>query len=139
MKTALDSSILVSALYANDDYHIACHKLLLSGRISVFAHTFTETFSTLTGGRLGFRVPASDAATILREQIAPKLMAAYLDVDDLFQAYNEAEDRGIRGGAIHDYLHLFSARKSGAKRFYTLNLTDFLAFHRPGDPEIVTP
>jgi predicted nucleic acid-binding protein len=139
MKTALDSSILVSALYANDDYHAACQKLLLSSKNSVFAHTFTETFSTLTGGRLGFRVPASDATKILRDQIAPKLVAAYLDTDDLFQAYDEAEDRGIRGGAIHDYLHLFSARKSGAKRFYTLNITDFLAFHRPGDPEIVTP
>ena len=139
MKTALDSSVLVSALCAEDDHHTACRNILLSGKNSVFTHTYTETFSTLTGGRLGFRVPASDTAQILREQIAPKLEVTHLGADDLFQAYDEAEVRGIRGGAIHDYLHLFSARKSGAKRFYTLNLTDFLAFHRPGDPEIVTP
>ncbi len=139
MKTALDSSVLVSALCAEDDHHAACQKVLLSSKSHVFAHTFTETFSTLTGGRLGFRVPASDAAQILREQIAPKLLAIQLDADELLQAFGEAESRGIRGGAIYDYLHLFSARKSGAKRFYTLNLTDFLAFHRPGDPEIVSP
>lgn len=139
MKTALDSSVLVSALCVEDEHHLACRKILLSGKSLVFTHTFTETFSTLTGGRLGFRVPASDAAKMLRGQIAPKLLATQLDADELLQAFDEAENRGIRGGAIYDYLHLFSARKSGAKRFYTLNLTDFLAFHRPGDPEIVTP
>jgi predicted nucleic acid-binding protein len=139
MKTALDSSVLLSALCAEDDHHTACQKVLLSGKSYVFAHTFTETFSTLTGGRLGFRVPASDAAQILREQIAPKLLAMQLDTDELLQAFGEEENRGIRGGAIYDYLHLFSARKSGAKRFYTLNLTDFLSFHRPGDPEIIAP
>jgi len=47
--------------------------------------------------------------------------------------------RGVRGGAIYDYLHLVAARKSGAKKFYTLNLSDFLSFHRPGDPEILAP
>ncbi len=139
MKTALDSSVLVSALCAEDDHHSACRKILLSGKNSVFAHTFTETFSTLTGGRLGFRVPASDTATMLREQIAPKLLAITLEANDLLQAFEEAEARGVRGGAIYDYLHLFAARKAGAKRFFTLNLSDFLSFHRPGDPEIITP
>lgn len=139
MKTALDTSVLVSALCAEDDHHADCQKVLLSAKSSVFAHTFTETFSTLTGGRLGFRVPAADAARMLREQIAPKLIAVNLDADEILKAFEEAEARGVRGGAIYDYLHLCAARKSGVKRFYTLNLTDFLAFHRPGDPEIVTP
>ena len=30
-------------------------------------HSFTEVFSTLTGGRLGFRSQAEDAAKICRE------------------------------------------------------------------------
>jgi predicted nucleic acid-binding protein len=139
MKTALDSSVLVSALCAEDDHHTACQNVLLSSKNHVFAHTFTETFSTLTGGRLGFRVPASDAARMLSEQIAPKLLAVNLDTKELMQAFEEAEARGVRGGAIYDYLHLFAARKTGAKRFFTLNLTDFLAFHRLGDPEIIAP
>jgi predicted nucleic acid-binding protein len=139
MKSALDSSVIVSALCAGDPDHDACRKVLLSARHSVLAHAFTETFSTLTGGRLGFRVPASDAASLLRQQVAPKLRNVQLDADDLLAAFEQAEARGVRGGAIYDYLHLVAARKAGAKRFYTLNLSDFLSFHRPGDPEILSP
>jgi predicted nucleic acid-binding protein len=139
MKSALDSSVIVSALCAGDPDHDACRKVLLSGRHSVLAHAFTETFSTLTGGRLGFRIPASDAAMLLRQQIAPKLRDVPLDEASLLAAFEEAEARGVRGGAIYDYLHLVAARKAGAKRFYTLNLGDFLSFHRPGDPEILSP
>ncbi len=58
MKSALDSSVIIAALCAGDPDHAACRKLLLSGRHSVLAHAFAETFSTLTGGRLGFRVPS---------------------------------------------------------------------------------
>jgi predicted nucleic acid-binding protein len=139
MKSALDSSVIVSALCAGDPDHEACRKVLLAAPHSVFAHALTETFSTLTGGRLGFRVPASDAAMLLRQQIAPKLHNVLLDADDLLAAFEEADARGVRGGAIYDYLHLAAARKAGAKRFYTLNLSDFLSFHRPGDPEILSP
>lgn len=139
MKTAIDSSVIVSALCEGDPDHKACRKVLLSGRPSVFLHAFSETFSTLTGGRLGFRIPAADAASMLRMQIAPKLAGIPLDESDLLQAYEEAEARGVRGGAIYDYLHLVAARKAGVKRIYTLNLSDFQSFHRPGDPEIVMP
>jgi len=62
MKSALHSSVIVSALYAGDPDHDACRKVLLASRHSVLVHAFAETFSTLTGGRLGFRVPASVAA-----------------------------------------------------------------------------
>jgi len=139
MKSALDSSVVVSALCGGDSDHESCRKMLLSGRPSVLDHALSETLSTLTGGRLGFRVPASDAAKLLRQQIAPKLRIMALDADDLFAAFEEAEARGVRGGAIYDYLHLVAARKAGAKRFYTLNLSDFRSFHRLGDPEILAP
>ncbi|MBC8126599.1 MAG: PIN domain-containing protein [Gloeobacteraceae cyanobacterium ES-bin-144] len=139
MKSALDSSVIVSALCAGDPDHQACRKVLLASRHSVIAHAFAETFSALTGGRLGFRVPASDAAKMLREQIAPKLSSVPLDESEILAAFEEAESRGVRGGAIYDYLHLIAARKAGAKRIYTLNLNDFLSFHRPGDPEILSP
>jgi predicted nucleic acid-binding protein len=139
MKSALDSSVLISALCADDPDHAACRKILLSGRPTIFDHAYSETFSTLTGGRLGFRIPASDAANLLRQQISPRLGSASLCNADLLSAFEEAEARGVRGGAIHDYLHLVAARKAGAKRFYTLNLSDFLSFHRPGDPEILAP
>ena len=111
----------------------------MSARHSIHAHALTETFSILTGGRLGLRIPAVDAASILKDQVAPRLDLEPLNEIDLLTAYGESEARGIRGGAIHDFLHLVAARKAGAKRFYTLNVGDFLSFHRPGDPEIVHP
>lgn len=139
MKSALDSSVLISALCADDPDHAACRKALLAGRPTVFDHAYSETFSTLTGGRLGFRVAPSDAAALLRLQVSPKLVSISLTPADLLRAFEEAESRGVRGGAIHDYLHLVAARKAGAKRLYTLNINDFLSFHRPGDPEILAP
>ena len=139
MKSALDSSVIVSALCAGDPDHDACRKVLLAGRHSVLAHAFAETFSTLTGGRLGFRLPASDAADLLGKRIAPKLRSITLEAEELLTAFGEAEARGVRGGAIYDYLHLFAARKAGAKSFFTLNLGDFHSFHCPGDPEILSP
>ena len=71
-----------------------------------------------------------------RQQISPKLRDVPLDEVSLPAAFEEAESRGVRGGAIYDVV---AARKAGAKRFCTLNLGDFLSFHRAGDPEILSP
>ncbi len=138
MKRALDSSVLVAALDEADPDHDACRKLLLGGRPYAHAHALSETFSTLTGGRLGKRVSAADAA-ILTKRLAARLHIVTLTEADLLSAYAEASGRGIRGGAIYDYLHLVAARKAGAGQMHTLNLDDFRAFHRSGDPEIVHP
>ncbi len=139
MKVALDTSVLIAALDGVDPDHAACRILLLTGKPIVYSHALTETFSTLTGGRLGLRLSAADAAMILREQLAPHLAVIPLGEKELLQAYADSTRRGIRGGAIYDYLHLVAARKAGASKLYTLNSTDFLAFHCPGDPEILHP
>jgi len=139
MKSALDASILVAALCGGDPDHEACRALVMSGRHVVFAHGLAESFSTLTGGRLGFRLPAAEASKLLRHHLVPRINCVSLDGDAQLRAFDEAEARGVRGGAIYDFLHLVAAREAGAKRFFTLNLKDFLAFHRPGDPEILAP
>lgn len=139
MKTAIDASVIVAALNAADPAHEVCHGLLVAARHAVLAHALSETFCTLTGGRLGIRLLAADAAALLCDQVAPRLKARNLTEKELLDAYLETAARGIRGGAIYDYLHLVAARQAGALRFYTLNLSDFQAFHRPGDPAIVHP
>lgn len=139
MKSAIDSSVIVSAMNGADPDHEACPRVLLEARHSVHTHALSETFSTLTGGQLGLRIPAVDAASLLRNQVSPRLEVISLSESDLLDAYAEPESRGVRAGAIYDYLHLVAARKAGADRFYTLNLSDFRSFHRLGDPEIVLP
>ncbi len=136
MNVAVDSSVIIAAINEEDPGHEASLALLLSPDISTFSHSLSETFSILTGGRLGFRLPSSQVASILKDRIAPRLKIVSLTPADLLKAYAEAESRGIRGGSIYDYLHLFAARKAGAERFHTLNLRDFNSFHRPGDPAI---
>ncbi len=138
MKAALDSSVIIAAVDASDPDHEGCHALLGSGRFVVHGHALTESFSILTGGKLGVRIAAPAAAAIL-ESLSARLSVISLSEKELLSAYEESSERGIRGGAIYDYLHLAAARKGGAPKIYTLNISDFLAFHRPGDPAIERP
>ncbi len=105
----------------------------------MYSHALVETFSTLTSGRLSFRISPRAAAEIVEATLLPSVEAISLTPNEMLRAMNEAEGRGVRGGAVYDFLHLVAAKKSGAKRLYTLNISDFSAFHRPGDPEIVHP
>ena len=99
----------------------------------------SETFAALTGGRLAIRVAAAEAALLLRKWVAPGLALTALEADDVLGAFEESSARGVRGGAIYDYLHLVAARKARAPVLYTLNVSDFQSFHRPGDPKIAHP
>jgi predicted nucleic acid-binding protein len=137
MKAVLDTSVIVAALDEADPDHAACRRVLLRGRPGAWSHALSETFSTLTGGRLGFRVSGNETASLLRDFVAPGLALISLTDAELLDACAESEKRGVRGGAIDDFLHLVAARKVGAEQFHTLNLGDFEAMHRAGDPEIV--
>lgn len=139
MRAALDSSVIIAAIDGEDPDHASCRTLLLSARFSIHARALVETFSTLTGGRLAVRVPAADAAALLRRWIAPRMTVINLAERDLLKAFDESSARGVRGGAIYDYLHLAAARKARAPRLYTLNVADFRALRRAGDPEIASP
>ena len=139
MSLALDSSVLVASLDSSEPFHKECDALLLRGNISIYVHALVETFSTLTGGRLRYRLSPSEASRLLRESILPCVTATTLDAGELMSVMEECEARGIRGGALYDFLHLAAARKVGARKLYTLNLVDFRAFTSPGDPRIVHP
>ena len=135
----IDTSVLVAAMVADEDFHDVCAALIDAASLGIFAHGLVETFSTLTGGRSAFRMSADDASTILEEDFVPSLEVISLTPIETLRAMRESKLRGVRGGAIFDYLHLVAARKAKAKRIYTLNLSNFRSFHRPGDPDIVHP
>ena len=139
MTLAVDSSVLVAALRASEPHYAACTAVLDRGGLSIYFHALTETFSTLTGGRVSPRITAAQAAQLIEVGILPFVEGVNLTAREYLAAMREAESRGVRGGAIHDYLHLLAARKAGAVKLYTLNISDFRSFHRPGDPEIVHP
>lgn len=99
-------------------------------------HTFAEVFSTLTGGRLGYRVDPEDAATLISE-IRAKLEVVELDVDEVQAALGGARSKGVRGGRVHDYLHAVAAMKAGCDKVWTLNISDFSGLF--AELEVVEP
>ncbi len=133
----LDSSILIAALVDTQPCHAECLQLIGgSDEKGVHTHALSETFSVLTGGRLGFRVPASQAAEVIGDTILSRVEVCEIELSHRIQAFRDAEQRGVRGGAIYDYLHLVCAREAGAEFIYTLNTNDFQALWRSGDPEV---
>jgi predicted nucleic acid-binding protein len=139
MSVALDSTVLVASLTDREPYHAECDALVGSRDSAIYSHALIETFNTLTGSRLGFRLSPSIAARLITTSVVPFTRTIALSPAEILEVIDTAESRGVRGGAIYDYLHLMAARKAGAARFYTLNVSHFQAFHRPGDPEIVHP
>ena len=119
MKAYWDSSALVEAVQ-----NLGVRKALR--KVSGFTrpHALAEVFSTLTGGRLGYRCQPDDAAKIGRE-LASDLKFVELDEQETLHALATSRKHGVRGGQIHDYLHAIAARKAGALTIYTLNTGDF--------------
>jgi len=73
MKSSVDSSVIVAAINSDDPDHEPCAALFASGSSGAYSHALSETFRTLTGGRLGFRVPPGQATGIIRDQLKPRL------------------------------------------------------------------
>ncbi len=111
----------------------------MQGGNVAYAHALLETFSTLTGGRLGIKVDADLAAQLLSETILPRVRIIELSGEELLAALRQARKHGVRGGGVYDFMHLIAARKALATTLYTLNLSDFQHLRRDGDPDIQLP
>ena len=135
----LDTSVVLASLDADEPAHKACDALVAEGRHRVYVHALAETFSILTGGRGSRRLAPAVAARLLRDSVLPFVEVVSLSGPDAAEAIAQAHVRGVRGGAIYDYLHLAAARKAQATAVYTLDARNFQAFARPGDPPIVSP
>ncbi len=48
-----------------------------------------------------------------------------LDAAETLAALDLAQQHGVRGGRVHDWLHARAARKAGAAELVTDNLNDF--------------
>lgn len=139
MTSYLDSSILVAALVEDEPAHELCLNLLRRKHSAAWTHALAETYATLTGGRLGIRVPPRIATRLIEETLVPRLRLIELAAADMIEAIRASESAGVRGGAIFDFLHLVAARNSAAETLYTLDARHFMALVRAGDPRIEAP
>lgn len=136
MRRLLDTSVLLASLDPDEPQHAVCDRLVADGGHVVYAHALAETFSILTGGRMGRRLAADVAVRLIEGSLLPFVDVEVLGSTELIQALAECESRGVRGGAVYDWLHMAAARKAGVDAVVTLNLRDFLALTKPGDPRV---
>jgi predicted nucleic acid-binding protein len=135
----LDSSVLVAALVEDESHHEASLRLLARKTACVWSHALAETFATLTGGKLGLRVPPALAAELIRQSLVPRVKAIDLSTRELLSALDKTAAAGVRGGALYDFLHLAVAQKAKASVLYTLNVRHFTALSRSGALSIELP
>jgi predicted nucleic acid-binding protein len=135
----LDTSVLLASLNEAELHHDVCAALLGQGGHIVYVHALAEAFSTLTGGGQGLRLGADLAVRLLRDSVMPFVKTVGLSERDILAALGESQSRGVRGGAVYDYLHLVAARKAGADAVVTLDHRHFQALVRSGDPRIEAP
>lgn len=124
MRRYWDTSALVDALHDS-----RVEALILESEQWTRPHTLAEAFSTLTGGRLGFRYLPDDAAALIAE-VTQRLNFVELDQAETMHALREAQACGVRGGRIHDWLHARAAAKAGVEVLLTDNLADFSGLAR---------
>ena len=139
MSSFLDTSVVVASLDPDEPRHAACDRLMAAGGHTLYVHALAETFSILTGGRLGRRVNAAAATRLLDQSVLPFVSVQSLSGRDVMAALPECQARGVRGGAVYDLLHLAAARKAKAEVLLTLDARNFRALARPGDPRIENP
>ena len=119
MKTYWDSSALVKAF--EDE---ALEERLKEGNGMTRLHSIAEFFSTLTGGKLGYKLPQEEAAE-MAETVVKHLEMVTFGEKDMIDCCKRAKKAGVRGARIHDFLHVAAAEKAGAKKILTLDRRDF--------------
>ena len=135
----LDTSVILASLDPDEPAHAACDRLVARGGHCLYVHALAESFSILTGGQRTRKLDADTALRLLDESVMPFVRTVALTGKDVLAALRDARARGVRGGAVYDYLHLVAARKAGVGRLITLDLRHFQALARAGDLRIEAP
>ena len=139
MNLLLDTSVIIASLDGDEFAHAACDRLLAQGGHKVYSHALAETFSILSGGRQARRLRPALVAQLIEDSVLPFVQLVHLTGKETMAVIADCERRGARGGAVYDLLHLAAARKAGVQALVTLDLRDFQALAKPGDPIIRAP
>jgi len=119
MTSYWDSSALVAALQSP-----TVRDALEAEQAVTRSHALAEIFSTMTGGRLGFRIEADSVCLMIRE-LLEVLEIVELTPEQVVDHMSRARVKGVRGGAIYDFLHAATAVEHDCGRVVTLNGSDF--------------
>ncbi len=136
-----DSSAFVAAVSEDDiDHESAIRAWSGSSQRVMYAHGLLECFATLTGGRHPASLPPSEAATLIAENMrAGAVSMIQFSAEEILELMKAAHQRGVRGEAVYDFMHVCAARKAGANRIFTLNKRHFTAIAPELAPQIFHP
>ena len=129
MKTYLDSTVLVSLLYAQSRFKAAADAALAeaSGQAFTSTHALVETYRTLTTLRLP--IPPR-AAHQLIAGLQPRIRVKEISRSIYSAALSEVARQGLAGPIVYDALHCLAARAGKAQRIVTRNAGHFRLFSR---------
>jgi predicted nucleic acid-binding protein len=119
MKTYWDSSALVEAVLDQK-----LRQRLAEDQSITRVHALGEVFGTLTGGRLGVKFGPDEAVEVM-DELAADLEFVELTAKEVLAALHDAEEKGVRGGRVHDYLHAVAAQKAKVGLLLTSDKFDF--------------
>lgn len=146
MTVGLDTSVLVAALVGAHPRHLPSRAWLAAaaaGRVDarVALHAAAETWSVLTRAPLPAPLDGATARALVTAALAhaPPLPCDAVTYD---LAVERCVSAGLRGGAVHDALHLVSAERAGADLLLTWNPRDFERLRpalRVATPDLAPP
>lgn len=125
-RALLDSNVLVAAVFARHAEHAmsaALFEMAWPGEFVVAAHSFAESFNTLTRQSAGspFQMPP-EAAWAALEAIASRTTLVGLTSAQTFDGVRQYAATGGVGPRLYDFLIGRSAVLSGAESLVTWNL-----------------
>ncbi len=143
MKVALDTSVLIAALWAQHPAHGRAAPWLLDAgsdehERTVCAHALAETWSVLTRMPVSPRIPVSSAAAAV-DRIAAAVCVESVDAPLQRAAIQRCVERGLAGGVLHDALQLLAAERAGVDALVTLNARDFERLRSTDSPRVLVP
>jgi predicted nucleic acid-binding protein len=140
-RDAVDTSVVVAALLGWHEDHAparaALEAGLAAGRLIVPAPVPVEAYSVMTRLPAPHRISPADAVALLGDTFRDVTVIA-LEPKEIWTLLAWLDERKIAGGRAYDGHILACSKKGRARRLFTLNARDFLAFDEPGI-EIVRP
>lgn len=136
-----DTSVFVAAFLEAHPFHVESAKSIANihrDNAACSTHTLAELYVTLTRQQPPQRVPPKIAASIV-EALAKRVKPVSLTAQEYIEAIQSAASHGLSGAILYDALLLGCARKSAAKKIYTLNPGHFRLVARDLASRITEP
>jgi predicted nucleic acid-binding protein len=122
-----DTSVFVAAFLVSHPFHRECSERISSiskDNAVCSSHTFAELYVTLTRQPRPQKVSPATAAAMV-ERLASRIKPISLSPTEFVDVIRSMGSQGLSGAILYDALLLGCARKSQARKIYTLNVSHF--------------